>query len=144
MSLDISTIHPTQKHNRPPAPSKIPLHGLDLLSAPIQIHNHRFYHCPKDHSKVIDKLKTSLAEALELYPTVAGVVTNDDKGDTYIATDNKTVGTPFMVERKDIPFDGKDSEDLSPRTEQILAPGSSSLAVKITQVSIQLLYTTIL
>lgn len=137
MPLETFTLYPTQNHNRPPAPSKIPLHGLDLLSAPIQIHNHRFYHCPKNNSitEVIDKLKASLAEALELYPTVAGLVTADDKRDTYIATDN-VHGTPFLVEKRDTPFDGKDSEDLSPRTEQILAPASSSFAVKITEVSI--------
>lgn len=76
-----------------------------------------------------------MAEALELYPTVAGLVTADDKRDTYIATDN-VHGTPFLVEKRDTPFDGKDSEDLSPRTEQILAPASSSFAVKITEVSI--------
>lgn len=84
---------------------------------------------------MIDKLKASLAEALELYPTVAGLVTVDDKGDAYIATTD-VPGTPFLIEKRDTPFDGKDSEDLSPRTEQILAPGSSSFAVKITEVSI--------
>jgi len=85
-------------------------------------------------SDVIDKLKTSLAEALELYPPVAGTVLINDKGEIHIATDTESiVGTPFLVDLKDTPF-VKDAEDLSPRTDVILPPLASTLAVKFTQV----------
>ncbi|KAG0288049.1 hypothetical protein BGZ96_008105 [Linnemannia gamsii] len=136
MTLETSTIFPTAKHNRPAPPTKVHLHGLDCLSAPIQIHNHRFFRRPSASIvDVVAQLKASLAEALELYPPVAGTVQNNDKGDIYIAMDKEgVVGTPFLVDLKDTPF-VKDSEDLSPRTESVLPPMASTLAVKITQFS---------
>lgn len=135
MAVEIYTIHPTNKYNRPPPPSTIALHGLDLLSSPIQICNHRFFHRPTSiTSDVIDKLKSSLAEALELYPPVAGTVQASVKGELYIAMDAENIlGTPFLVEMKDTPYAG-DTEDLSPRTVMLLPPSSSTLAVKVTQV----------
>ena len=124
MTIETYTIYPTTKYNRPPPPTTITLHGLDLLSAPIHILNHRFFRRPTDTiTNVIDKLKSSLAEALELYPPVAGIVRIDEN----------ISGTPFLVEIRDTPFVG-DSEDLSPRTVVLLPPLSSTLAVKVTQV----------
>ncbi|KAI8599337.1 transferase [Dissophora ornata] len=135
MVIETYTIHPTGKYNRPPPPSTITLHGLDL-SPPIQIHNHRFYHRPTSAtSDVIDKLKSSLAEALELYPPVAGTVQANEARELCIAMDaENTLGTPFLVEMKDTPYTG-DSEDLSPRTDVMLPPSSSIFAVKVTQFS---------
>ena len=136
MALETSIIFPTNKHNRPTPPSKVYLHGLDLSPA-IQIHNHRFFRRPSAPlPDVVEQLKVSLAEALELYPPVAGTVQSNDKGEIFIVMDKEgIVGTPFLVDLKDTPF-VKDSENLSPRTEPILPPMASTLAVKITQVSI--------
>ncbi|KAK5815130.1 hypothetical protein F5H01DRAFT_209866 [Linnemannia elongata] len=131
---ETSTIFPTNKHNRPTPPSKVRLHGLDICPA-IQIHNHRFFRCPSiPLSDVVEQLKTSLAEALELYPPVAGTMQSNDKGEIFSVMDKEgIVGTPFLVDLKDTPF-VKDSEDLSPRTDPILPPMASTLAVKVTQV----------
>lgn len=135
MTVETYTIYPSNKYNRPPPPPRIALHGLDLLSAPIHIRNHRFYHRPTSATTdAINKLKSSLAEALELYPPVAGTVRVDENGEVYIAMDAEYIlGTPFLVEMKDIPYAG-DTEDLSARTIVLLPPLSSTLAVKVTQV----------
>ncbi|KNC96614.1 hypothetical protein, variant [Spizellomyces punctatus DAOM BR117] len=137
--VEIHTVYPTKKYKRPPPPSAIALHALDLCP-PVQIRNHRFYHRPPSHlfgttTDLIDKLKSSLAQALELYPPVAGTVRANEKGVAYIAMDAENVlGTPFLVELKDTPYVG-DSEDLCPRNIVLLPPGSSTLAVKVTQFS---------
>ncbi|CAF1566267.1 unnamed protein product [Didymodactylos carnosus] len=98
---------------------------MDLIGAPMDIHNHRFFHRPPSHlttTDVIDKLKSSLAEALELYPPVAGIVRANEKGELYIAMDvENRLGTPFLVEMKDTPYAG-DTEDLSPRLFMLLPP----------------------
>ncbi|CAF0728708.1 unnamed protein product [Adineta steineri] len=140
-SVETYTIHPTtNKYNRPPPPSTIALHGMDLIGAPIDIHNHRFYHCPPCQmistiTDLIDKLKSSLAEALELYPPVAGTLQTNEEGEIYIAMDAENkLGTPFLVDMKDTPYAG-DNEDLSPRLFMLLPPSSSILAVKVTQFS---------
>ncbi|KAI9259595.1 hypothetical protein BDA99DRAFT_440042 [Phascolomyces articulosus] len=137
MPLETATIYPTNKHNRPFSSSKIPLHGFDLFGAPIQILNHRFFHAPTNGSfpEVIDKLKSSLAEALELYPPVQGTVQSDEEYVYCIAMDEvNRPGTPFIVETKDTPYTG-DSEELSPRAGLLLPPGSTTLTVKVTQVN---------
>ncbi|KAF8943098.1 hypothetical protein BGZ47_005811 [Haplosporangium gracile] len=130
MTLETYTIFPTNKHNRPTPPAKVHLYGLDGHSAAIQIHNYRFFRRPfAPITEVIEQLKATLAEALELYPPVAGT------GEIFIAMDKEgIVGTPFLVDFKDTPF-VKDFEDLSPRTELILLPMASILAVKVTQFS---------
>ncbi|CAF1541090.1 unnamed protein product [Adineta ricciae] len=135
MTIETYTIYPTKKYNRPPPPSRIVLHGLDLLSPPIHILNHRFYRPPTDSiTNVIDKLKSSLADALELYPPVAGTVRTDENDEVYIALDAENISDiQFLVEMRDTPFVG-DSEDLSPRTVVLLPPLSSTLAVKVTRV----------
>ncbi|CAO3593807.1 unnamed protein product [Absidia cylindrospora] len=137
-AAETCTIYPTTKHNLPSPPSIITLHGLNLLSAPIQIHNHRFFHAPSatTFADIIDTLKNSLAEALEFYPPVTGtVLTNDENGDVYISLAAKDIlGTPFLVDIKSTPYDG-DKEELSPRTDAVLPPLSSTLAVKVTQFS---------
>lgn len=135
-SVEKYIIHPTNKYNRPAPPSTIPLHGFDLIGSPIQIRNHRFYHRPQSltPTDVIDKLKSSLAEALELYPPAAGIVQTNEDGELHITLDAKNnLGTPFLVEMKNTPFAG-DTEDLCPRLEMLLPPSSSTLAVKVTQV----------
>ncbi|CAF4198918.1 unnamed protein product [Adineta steineri] len=140
-AVETYTIYPsTNKFNRPPPPSTIALHGMDLIGAPIDIHNHRFYHCPPSHlisttTDLINKLKSSLAEALELYPPVAGTLQTNEEGEIYIAMDAENrLGTPFLVDMKDTPYAG-DTEDLSPRLFMLLPPSSSTLAVKVTQFS---------
>ena len=139
--VETYTVQPTANtYNRPPPPSAIALHGMDLLGAPLDIHNHRFFHRPPSHlmstiEGVIDRLKSSLAEALELYPPVAGTVRQNEKGELYIATGAEDrLGTPFLVEIRDTPYAG-DSEELSPRNFMLLPPSSSTLAVKVTQFS---------
>eukprot|EP01126_Amoeba_proteus_P001860 TRINITY_DN10580_c0_g1_i2.p1 TRINITY_DN10580_c0_g1~~TRINITY_DN10580_c0_g1_i2.p1 ORF type:complete len:471 (-),score=86.20 TRINITY_DN10580_c0_g1_i2:418-1830(-) len=135
-SVQIYTVHPTNEYNHP-LPPPIRLHCFDLMGSPIQIRNHRFYRPPQSLSPtdVIDKLKSSLAEALELYPPVSGIVQANDQGELHIVSDNKTSsGTPFLVEMKNTPFAG-DNEDLCPRLEMLLPLSSSTLAVKITQFS---------
>ncbi|KAI9487828.1 MAG: transferase [Benjaminiella poitrasii] len=136
MSIENHTVYPTNKHNRPRPPSKVALHGLDRIGAPIDIHNHRFYHCPSNTtSNVINVLKSTLAEALELYPPTTAVLQTDEDGNVYIVMDPDNIrGVPFIVETKDTPFTG-DSENLSPRNIMILTPDLSILAVKITQFS---------
>lgn len=136
MTVQAFTIYPTKKYNRTPPPSTIALHGLDSLSSPIQIHNHRFFHPAKGAiSDIVNNLKSSLAEALELYPPVAGTVLANESGELCVAVDAEHIsGTPFLVDVKDTPYTG-DSEDLSPRTDVILPPLSSTLAVKVTQVN---------
>ncbi|CAO3568710.1 unnamed protein product [Mortierella alpina] len=137
MTLESCIVLPTSKHGRPPPPAVVLLHDLDLISPPVQIHNHHFYR-PAPHlnaSAVIDTLKTSLAEALELCPPVAGTVRTNDQGQPCIAMDAENIqGTPFQVCISNTPYEG-DSEDLSPRTDMLLPPLSSSLAVKVTQFS---------
>ena len=138
-SVETYTIYPTNKYNRPPPPSTIALHGLDLINPPVHIRNHLFFHRPQSHlinttTDLIDKSRSSLAEALELYPPVAGTVLANEKGELYIAMDAENIlGTPFVVELKDTPYVG-DTEDLSPRVIMLLPPSSSVLAVKVTQV----------
>ncbi|KAF9119893.1 hypothetical protein BGW39_011841 [Mortierella sp. 14UC] len=136
VAVETSTIYPTNKHNLSAPPTRIHLHGLDRKSPPVQIHNHRFFHRPSASiTNVIEQLKSSLAEALELYPPVAGTVQFNDKGEFFIAMDKEgVVGTPFLVDLKDTDF-AQDSEDLSPRLEVVLPPNSSTLAVKVTQFS---------
>jgi len=140
-STQTSKVVPTSKYNRPSPPSKIPLHGLDLLATPIHIRNHRFYHCSQsgknsDAADVVEKLKASLAEALELYPPVTGTVHDNGQGELHIAMDAANIqAIPFLFDAKDTPYVG-DSEELSPRTETLLAPGSPILAVKVTQVNV--------
>ena len=137
-SVETDTIRPTKKYNRPPPPSTIVLHGLDLFSSPMDMRIHRFYHRPQPHlisttTDIINKLKSSLAEALELYPPVAGTVRANEQGELYIAMDAESyLGTPFLVEMKEATYAG-DTEDLSPRAV-MLPPLSSTLAVKVTQV----------
>ena len=136
-SVETYTLYPTNKYNLPSSPSKIKLHDLDLFSAAIHIRNHRFFHRPASltPTDVVDQLKSSLAEALELYPPVTGTVQPDDQGELCIVMDKeKRLGTPFLVEMKSTPFVG-DTEDLSPRQETLLSPSASILAVKVTQVS---------
>ncbi|KAF9913891.1 hypothetical protein BX616_009379 [Lobosporangium transversale] len=136
MTVKTYTIYPTTKYNRPPPPSTIALHGLDF-SPPIQIQNRRFFHPPtSSFSDVIEKLKSSLAEALELYPPVTGTVrTNEEKNEIYIALDPANIqGTPFLVETKDVPFAG-DTDDIAPRNDQVLPPFANIFAVKVTQFS---------
>ncbi|KAI8079601.1 uncharacterized protein B0P05DRAFT_87896 [Gilbertella persicaria] len=136
MPLQTYIIYPTHEFNRPTPPSKIALHGLDLLSAPIQIHHHRFYRSPPcPTTGVIDALKSSLAKALELYPPLTGKIITDEQGQQCIDMDPRhRMGTPFIVDTKDIPYT-RDSENLSPRTDVILPPSSSILAVKVTLVN---------
>jgi hypothetical protein len=138
MTVETYTVYPTNKNNRSSPPLVIPLHGLDLIGAPMDIHNHRFYHSPTNPlSHITDKLRFSLAEALELYPLVAGTVQADKKGELFISTE--AVGAPFLVQVKDRPYDG-DSEDLSPRNIFPLPLSSPSLAVKVTQVIYYFIY----
>ena len=128
-------VYPTKKHNQPAPPAKIYLHGLD--SHPTDIRNHRVFHRPSSNvafKDVIRKLKSSLAEALELYPPAAGLVEADENGKIHIAINPQNhQGTPFLTDIKEIPF-VTGSAELSPRMEKILPPGTSTLAVKVTQV----------
>ncbi|KAF9435835.1 hypothetical protein BGZ76_005410 [Entomortierella beljakovae] len=135
MTVETFTIYPTKKYNRPPPPTTIAFHGLDYCP-PIQIRNHRIFHRPTSStSDVIDRLKSSLAEALELYPPISGTLKTNENGDWVILMDAANIlGTPFLVEIKDTPYAG-DTVDLAPRSEDILAPSSSIFAVKFTQFS---------
>lgn len=136
MVSETSIVYPTCKHARPSPPLVIPLHGLDIVGPPMDIHNHRFYHSPgKPFTVIIEELKTSLAEALELYPPVAGTVKTKGNGVYFISTE--AVGTPFTVEVLDTPYIG-DFEGLSARTT--LPELSPSLAVKVSQVTVLLYF----
>ncbi|ORZ07755.1 hypothetical protein BCR41DRAFT_326380, partial [Lobosporangium transversale] len=129
------TIYPSNKYNLPPPPSTIILNGFDLLQPPALIQNRRFFHpSTRPFSEVIERLTSSLAEALELYPPVTGTVRADEeKDEVYIALDPANIqGTPFLIETKDTPFAG-DADDIAPRNDQILPPLASILAVKVTQ-----------
>eukprot|EP01133_Synstelium_polycarpum_P019347 gene19347-23165_t len=88
-----------------------------------------------DISREIENLKSSLAEALELYPPVAGRVQTNENGELCITMKDletgDSVGTPFIVETSSTPFIA-DSQSLSPRTDIFLSPQSSNLSVKVT------------
>lgn len=136
MPIESYTIFPSNKYSRPAPPSKIAVHGFDLFGAPIQIRNHRFFHPPTDTTvdKVVKNLKSSLSEALELYPPVAGTVEVNGKGEIFIAMGPEyNNGTPFLVEKKETPYNG-DTENIGPRNDVILPITSSILEVKVTQV----------
>lgn len=136
MPIESYIIFPSNKYNRPAPPSKVAIHGFDLFGAPIQIRNHRFFHPPTDATidQVIENLKSSLSEALELYPPVAGALEVNEKGEIFSAMGPEYVnGTPFLVEKKDTPYNG-DAEDIGPRNDVILSTSSSILEVKLTQV----------
>lgn len=147
--IETFTIKPTSKYlNRRPAESSspvLPLHALDLF-APVHISHHLFFHNSNDDDNAatvttidwnekIEVLKSSLAEALELYPPVAGTIRCDDHGvnsrQPYVALDGE--GASFMVERRDSPFTG-DGDDISPRPVLFLPTPSRVLAVKVTAV----------
>ena len=133
--MESHVVYPTKKHNRPAPPAKIYLHGIDCITGPLDIRNQRVFHRPSSNiafKDIIEKLKSSLAEALELYPPVAGLVETDENGKFYLAT-NPPNETPFLVDVKEIPF-VSGSAELSPRTDIFLPPGTSTLAVKVTQV----------
>ncbi|KAG2194868.1 hypothetical protein INT47_002662 [Mucor saturninus] len=133
MIKETCIIYPTSRHTCPSPPLAIPLHGLDLLGPPMDIHNHRFYHSPGCSFTVItDKLKSSLSEALELYPPVAGTVKTKENGEVYISTE--AIGTPFTTEVIDAPY-VCDFERLSPRNTLPIPLLSPSLAVKVTKFS---------
>jgi len=138
-NIEEFTVFPTQKYNRPP-PSLVKLSALDIIIPPIHILNHRYYHPSKDSSAnaivdLINKLRSSLAEALELYPPVAGTLRAQENGEMHIAMDAQSIlGTPFIVETTEAPYTG-DTEEVSPRTIMLLPPESSTLAIKVTQVS---------
>lgn len=126
---------PTAKHNRPQPPRVIPLHGLDSMIPPIHTEIRHFFHAPKDSfHHVVNKLKVSLAEALEIYFPVAGTVLVNEEAERWIAADPANFeGTPFIVEIKDFPFE-HETEELSPREGIFLPPGSATFAVKLSQV----------
>ncbi|KAF9342353.1 hypothetical protein BGX26_007712, partial [Mortierella sp. AD094] len=121
MAVETYTIHLTNKYNRPPPPSTVVLHSLDLLSAPIQIRNRRFFHrLTITTSDLIDKLRSSLAVALELYSPVAGTVVeepelpskykNFEKVFSKIEADKLLPHRPYdqsipIVEGATVPFD---------------------------------------
>ncbi|KAI8642826.1 transferase [Parasitella parasitica] len=137
MTVETFKIFPSNKHNRPAPPSKVAFHGLDLMGAPIQIRNHRFFHPPTDTTfdHVVENLKSSLAEALELYPPVAGTLEMDRDGEIHSAMGPEfNKGTPFLVERKETPYQG-DADDVGPRTDVLLPHTSDILQVKVTQFS---------
>jgi hypothetical protein len=141
MNLETYIVLPTNKYNLPPPPLSIALNGFDTAYSAIQIKNHRFYHDPSiPLSELVNKLKSSLAEALELYPPVAGMVHADENGHVYLLMGPDDIkGTPFTVVRKDTPYNG-DTEDLSVRSDIILPPLSSTFAVKLTQVCTGLIF----
>jgi len=126
----------TAKHDRP---TVIPLHGLDTMAVPIHIEIRHFFHPPKDSlHNVIKNLKSSLAEALEIYFPVAGTVVVNEKAESLIAIDQANIrGAPFIVEIKDFPFK-QETEELSPRGATFLPPSSPTFAVKLSKVSISL------
>ncbi|OAD00861.1 hypothetical protein MUCCIDRAFT_146396 [Mucor lusitanicus CBS 277.49] len=139
MSIETYTVYPSNKHNRPSPPSRVILHGLDRIGTSIQIRNHRFFHAPKDATLTLDhlvkQLTSSLAEALELYPPVAGAIESDEKGSIYsLMGPEHNAGTPFLVEKKSTAYQG-DTEDMGPRQDVILPETASILAVKVTQVT---------
>ncbi|KAK9764645.1 hypothetical protein K7432_007687 [Basidiobolus ranarum] len=133
-SVESFVIKPTNKHNLSYTSPTVTLHGFDLMAAPVHISNHRFFHRPEHLTEqdVVDTLKSSLAEALELYPPVAGTIRANEKGEPYIALDGE--GAIFEVEMRDSPFTG-DAEDLSPRPVLLLPTPSGALAVRVTQFS---------
>jgi hypothetical protein len=105
------------------------------MAPPIHIEIRHFFYVSKDSVPlVINNLKASLAEALEIYFPVAGaVVVNNGTG--WIATDPANIrGALFVVEIKDVPFE-RETEELSPRDGIFLPPASPTFAVKLSQVN---------
>ncbi|KAI9266054.1 transferase [Sporodiniella umbellata] len=129
-------IKPSTKYNTTHPPEKILLHGLDNLSAPIQIRLNMFYPpltVPFDQT--IENLQSSLAEALELYLPITGTMKKNERGEGFIAIDQGSrLATPFTVNIKNEPYSG-DLEDISPRGSGVLETLDSIFAVKVTQFS---------
>ncbi|KAI9276725.1 transferase [Phascolomyces articulosus] len=147
-------IHPSNKHNKTKEiytleQQKLSLHGIDAIIPPFAFSMLLFFSPPPPSSNtytindIIDKLKNSLAEALELYPPLAGAVHCDDNDNYHIDLDPLNGrGTPFHFEIKNKPYinSGNDgNKGLLARNEEEssipLTSESSVLAIKLTQYS---------
>lgn len=110
------------------------------MAVPVHIEIRHFFHVPEGSmGDVIIKLKASLAEALEIYFPVAGIIMANENSESFIATDPANIrGAPFIVETKDFPFE-QETEELSPRGGMtFLPPSSPTFAVKLSKVCILL------
>lgn len=138
-NIETRTIKPTNKHHFPSLPPSLSLHGIDLIAGPCHISNHRFFHNNNNNNDdIITTLTSSLAEALEYYPPVAGTVRmNEKEGKPYISLDGE--GALFIIEKRETKFE-EDGDDVSPRPEAVLPFPSKSLAVKLTLVFYYLNY----
>eukprot|EP01133_Synstelium_polycarpum_P006107 gene6107-7074_t len=136
MAIENYIVLPTKKFSKELLPSsEVTLHRMDIAIPAIQIHNHRFYKRPESLSaiEVVERLKSSFAEALELYPPVAATQRINEDGTITLLMDTPQ-GMPFIVDHRDTPYVG-DSFDLNPRLDHCLVPGATSIAVKITLYS---------
>ncbi|KAI8060973.1 transferase [Gongronella butleri] len=135
MSLETFLVRPSNKHARPAVPSELKLHGLDRIGSAIQIRSHLTFKTPASPADTVEKLKTALSEALELYPPVNGtVVTKEDDELAIMLDDAHLQATPLIVETRDAPYTG-DSEDLSPRQGLVIPPNSTIFTAKVTMFS---------
>ncbi|KAI9499140.1 hypothetical protein BDB00DRAFT_753574 [Zychaea mexicana] len=131
-----TNIHPNIKSIYASFPAKVPLSGLDCFHYPSEVLIHWLFRSPPAATNaVIDKLKATLAEALEFYPLLTGTVCGHKSGDLYIAMDEQSrSGIPFIFEKRITPYDG-DSDTMQPRKfTHLLGPGSITFIVKVVQV----------
>ncbi|KAI9251033.1 hypothetical protein BDA99DRAFT_408737, partial [Phascolomyces articulosus] len=118
----------------------IPLHGVDAVIPPFRFTVLWHFSPPPNNiliNDVLDKLKSSLAQALELYPPLAGTVHLDSNDNYYIdLNDSDGPGTPFYFENKNIPYVNHNSnEGLSARVENKSGPLTSETSVLVIKVT---------
>ncbi|KAA1473424.1 transferase-domain-containing protein [Dentipellis sp. KUC8613] len=117
-----------------PAPAPIVLHGLDFLPPPVYVRLHLFFPPNQPKSDAVENFRTSLADALDFYPPIAGSLRPGEAGRPTLYCDSR--GVDFIHENvsyayRDVP--GGDSEALGPQME--LRNDPPLLAVKVTTFS---------
>jgi hypothetical protein len=139
-AFETITVQASRKYALPAlADATLEMHGLDTaLGGSVHISNHRFFRKPLlPFDEIVARLRSSLSEALEFYPPVAGTVRFNDKMEFVLTCDGE--GATLIVERRDTPFTG-DSDIVSPRPVPVLSTPAAVLAVKVTQVNRSLLH----
>ncbi|THV04458.1 hypothetical protein K435DRAFT_835404 [Dendrothele bispora CBS 962.96] len=114
-------VKPSSKLNLP-TPNPIPLNVMDLIMPPLYLRFLMMYKLQPDSSadadgekmfkEIVERLKTSLADALELYPPVAGRLRPVEPGSSELAIFCDGHGSEFMVESANYPFVDADVPDM--------------------------------
>ncbi|KAK7464712.1 hypothetical protein VKT23_005918 [Stygiomarasmius scandens] len=98
-------VKPSSKLNLS-APDPIPLNVMDMIMPPLYLRFVMMYKLSTDgeFDKIIERLTLSLADALELYPPVAGCLRPIEPGSSDLAIFCNNHGAEFMVQKEDKPY----------------------------------------